>query len=88
MLKPKKNKRGQVGETISWIIATLVIIGIIILFLYISSLMGQLKTIGIGDLSSDYAKFNPLTQKTVLAEQLNSQNKNLIENILNQSNNG
>lgn len=84
----KCNKKAQVGETITWVVATIVIIGVMIIFLFISSLMAKLKSIGIGDLNPTLEKSNPLTTKTSLAEQLNSQNKDTIENILNKNNNG
>ena len=39
------NKRAQIGETMTWIIATIVIIVILIISIYISSLLGEAKSI-------------------------------------------
>jgi Na+-transporting methylmalonyl-CoA/oxaloacetate decarboxylase gamma subunit len=80
-----KNKRGQVGETISWVIATIVIIGVLLIFIYISTLMSKVKQISEIELSvsgSDI-KTELLTEKTSLAHQLaNNRNKEVIDNIL------
>jgi len=78
-------KKGQVGETTSWIVATIVIIGILIIFVYISILMSKVKTINIGELQiSDSGKGTGiLAEKNSLAHQLaNNKNKEMIDNIL------
>lgn len=88
MLKYKKTNRGQVGETISWVIATVVIIGILILFIYISILISKTKAIGLLNLQSDVAeKPEVLMQKTSFSHQLaGNLNKEIIDNILNEEN--
>jgi hypothetical protein len=74
--KKKKNKSGQTGETLSWVVATLVMVGILILFIYLSSLIGKTKSLTIGDVSSDLSKkIVVLSEKTSLAHSL-AQNKN------------
>lgn len=40
------NKRAQTGETITWIVATIIIVVLLIFFIYISSLYGKAKKIG------------------------------------------
>jgi hypothetical protein len=71
-----KNNKGQTGETISWVIATLVIIGILIIFIYLSTLIGKTKSLTIGDLGSDLSKKSVvLSEKTLLSHSL-AQNKN------------
>jgi hypothetical protein len=79
-----KSKKAQTGETISWVIATLVIIGILILFVYISTLMANVKTVSITDLNSDLAgKSLVLAEKTSLAYQLSGNtNKEVIDKII------
>ncbi len=82
------NRSGQVGETASWLIATLIIIGILIIFIYISVLMAKVKVIGIGNLESDLRKESQvLMMKTSLSHELaNDKNKEIIDNILKENN--
>lgn len=85
MLKSNlKTKRGQVGETVTWLIATLVIIGIMMLFIYVSYLMAQVKNIGVGNIEIGAEKsLDTISQKTTFAEQITeNKNKPTIDNIL------
>jgi TRAP-type mannitol/chloroaromatic compound transport system permease small subunit len=76
-------KKGQIGETVTWIIATLVIIGILIIFILVSSLMAKIKAIHVGDVKTDMKESNLVKEKTSFAYQLtNNKNKDIIENIL------
>jgi hypothetical protein len=78
------NKKGQTGETISWIIATIVIIGILILFIYLSTLLAKVKTIDVGNLRTDLSKNSlVLAEKTSIAHQLaGDKNKEVIDQII------
>ena len=40
-----KNKKGQVGETMTWIVATLIIIVVLTISIYVSSVLGEAKSI-------------------------------------------
>lgn len=82
----KISKRGQVGETITWLVATLIIVGILIIFIFFSVLMSKSKVIAIGDVKTDLTKESKsLDMKTFLAHQLaNNKNKEIIDNILKQ----
>ena len=81
------SKKGQIGETVTWIPATLIIIGILLIFIGISFLMSKSKAIGIGDVKIDLGKNSEhLAIKTSMAEQLNNQNKDKIENTLREQN--
>jgi uncharacterized membrane protein YobD (UPF0266 family) len=82
------SKRGQIGETVSWLIATLVIIGILILFIWASVLMANVKGVGIGNLQTDLAKESlVLTEKTALSNVImDNKNKDTIDNILQNEN--
>ena len=88
MLRDKNqlyNKKAQVGVTISWVIATIVIIGVLIIFIYISILMSKVKMINIGNLEipGSEKKIELLTEKTSLAHQLaGNRNQPMIDNIL------
>lgn len=42
-----KTKKGQTGETITWIVATIIIIVLLIFFIYVSSMFGKAKKIGV-----------------------------------------
>ncbi len=79
-----KNKRAQVGETVSWIIATLVIIGILIIFIYISVLMAKVKGGGIIGFKAESEKGNQiLSGKTLIAHNLaDNKNREMIDKII------
>jgi hypothetical protein len=79
-----KSKKGQAAETVSWLIATLVIVGILILFIYASVLMANVKGVSIGNLQTDLAKQSlVLTEKTNISNVIMSnKNKDTIDNIL------
>jgi len=80
----KSNKKAQTGETITWVIATIVIIGILILFIYVSTLLAKGKTIGVGNLKTDIPEYSlVLMTKTYIAHQLaENKSKEVIDNIL------
>jgi hypothetical protein len=83
-----KHKKAQVGESVTWIIATLIIIGVITIFIYISFLMAQTKNIDIANLQSGAIKnLDTVSQKTNFANQLeNNKNKEIIDNLLKNEN--
>jgi hypothetical protein len=76
----KCNKRAQIGETITWVVATLIIVAILVIFVVISIALGKTKNlasnrnVNVGESSLDLIK-----TKTEIAYTLNSQNKNKIE---------
>jgi hypothetical protein len=39
------NKKGQIGETVTWVIATVIIIVILVFFIFGASLLGETKDI-------------------------------------------
>ncbi len=79
-----KNKKAQIGETLSWVVATLVIIGILLIFIYISVLMSKVKIISVGNVKTDLEKESQiLNMKTSLSHKLvNNENKDIIDNLL------
>jgi len=83
-----KNRKAQIGETISWIIATIIIIGILIVFIYISILISKTKIIQTLSIQFDIAdKTELLNQKTSFSHQLaGNLNKEIIDNILEENN--
>jgi Na+-transporting NADH:ubiquinone oxidoreductase subunit NqrF len=84
------SKKAQIGETITWVFATLIIIGVVLIFIWISFLISKSKSISVEDVRMDLAKESEqLTTKTSIAEQLsNNENKLMIEDILKKQNGG
>ncbi|GAI63277.1 unnamed protein product, partial [marine sediment metagenome] len=41
----KKNKKAQIGETMTWVVATIIIIVILVISLYTTSLLAQTKKV-------------------------------------------
>jgi len=84
----RSNNKGQVGETMSWVVATLIIIGILIAFIYISVLMADLKKISLADIHTESEQgVDILSEKTVLAHTLaNNKDKQQIDQILGEKN--
>ena len=63
------NKRAQISEIMTWVVATIVILSILIVFIYASSLLAQkTKIIKAQDLKIDFEKeVNLLDTKTLIA---------------------
>jgi hypothetical protein len=40
------NKKAQIGETLTWLIATIIIVAILIFFIFGASVFGQTKNVG------------------------------------------
>ncbi len=74
------NKKAQVGEIVTWITATVIIILILILFIYASSIFAQkTKIVGVKNIKTEIKKeTNWLEMKTDFAYQLASQEDKLI----------
>jgi hypothetical protein len=83
----KFNRKAQIGETLSWVVATLIIVLILVIFVIASIALGKTKNlvsnrnVNVGDSEIDLIK-----TKTEIAYALNSQNKNEIENWINLEN--
>ncbi len=79
----EKNCKAQVGETLTWIVATLIIIFILVAFVYASVLMGKAKALNPQKLSIKFAETQAeiswVEMKTIFAYSLNDENKNKIE---------
>ena len=79
-----KSKRSQVGDTLTWLIATLIIIFILGIFIYIANGLAKANQISgtfkeLFSSNSDNDKVNWLNVKTNLAFDKNSDNKAEIE---------
>ncbi len=86
-----KNKKAQVGETLTWIVATLVIIGTLLIFVYGSILLAKSKSIGSGDIDNKIKSkvvnldVDWMDNKNEIAFSLNQDNKDKIEGWLNET---
>ena len=82
-----KSKKAAIGATMSWIIATLVIVGILLIFIYVSILLSKTKAVNIGNLKTDSREYSIFELKTSLAHQLaNNKNKGLIDDTIKEQN--
>lgn len=82
-----KSKQGQISQTLTWIVATVIIVGVLILFVYISSVMSNTKVVKVGEVKSDLtAESSVLSTKTSLAFKLNNTNQEMIDKILKEQN--
>jgi hypothetical protein len=83
----KFNKRGQVGQTLTWVVATLIIVGVLIFSIIFSVTLAGIKDWSgkkiWGTVGSDLNENSQILEtKTILAYELNSENKEQIEEIL------
>jgi len=86
-----KNKKAQVGETLTWIVATLVIIGTLLLFIYGSVALAKSKSIGSGGISNKIGSqvlgtdVDWIESKNEIAFSINPNDKEKIERWLNET---
>jgi len=70
------SKKAQIGETMTWVVATIIIIVTLIIFIYVSSLLKEIRNIKLPDLKIDSKEdVNWLEAKTSFAHSL-ADNKN------------
>ena len=70
------SKKAQIGETMTWVVATIIIVVTLIIFIYVSSLLKEIRNIKLPDLKIDSKEdVNWLETKTSFAHLL-SENKN------------
>jgi len=89
MQNNKFNKKAQIGETLTWGVATLIVIGILIVFLFFSSVLAtKTKILNIDDVKSDVEEKSPvLSIKTALAHYIaEDRNSEIINKILEEKN--
>ena len=77
------NKKAQIGETLTWVVATLIIIFVLIIFIYASVLMSKVKAINPNKLSIKFSetesKIGWVEVKTIFAYSLNDEDKKKID---------
>ncbi len=74
-----KNKKAQVGETATWIIATVVLVVILIVFLFISISLSKIKSLKADIKANSEDTTDWISLKTEMAYSINPENKNRIE---------
>lgn len=70
----KLNKKGQVGETVTWVVATLIIVIVLVSFIYASSVLSKVKILTSLSFESEL-EGNWMEKKMFFSENL-SGNKN------------
>lgn len=73
------NKKAQVGETVTWIIATIILIAILIIFLFISVSLSKIKLFNTNIKANSEESTDWINVKTDIAYSINSENKNRID---------
>ena len=74
-----KNKKAQVSDVLTWVVATLIIVFLIVGSIYISSLMGKSKSVEKSKIISAEDSVNWIETKTNFSLEINNANKDKIE---------
>lgn len=80
--KIKKDKKAQIGGTLSWFVATLIIIFILLIGIYAASILGKTKFMEF-DEKTEESSDSWLKIKNSFAFEKDSSNKETIDNWLN-----
>lgn len=85
----KRNKKAQVGETLTWIVATLVIIGTLLIFIYASIALAKVKSVNSGEVKTQIKQISTedidwIASKNQMAFSRNQENGNKIEVWINE----
>jgi ABC-type sulfate transport system permease component len=78
------NKKGEIPETFTWVFATPIIVGVLVLFLIISVMLFGVKSISIREVQSDVSDESPIfSMKTSLAHgSIGNLNKEAIDAVI------
>jgi len=80
LYRKKINKKAQLGEAITWVVATIIVFVILVIFIYAANAMGKLRSYFVSGGQASNEVGSMLKTKTELAFNLNNQNKIKIEN--------
>ena len=72
------SKKAQVGETVTWIVATIVLIAILLIFIFASSTLAKFKSFKVNLKDNSEEDVSWIDSKTKMAYSLNNANKNKI----------
>jgi hypothetical protein len=78
------NKKGQVGETVTWVVATIFLIVILLLFIYASVAMAKAKHLNANVKLGSGNSLDWASSKTQMAYAVSSLNKNKIQTWISQ----
>jgi len=93
----KSGKRGQISDTMTWVVATLIILAILLVFIYASYVFAKSKSIGrfakgvegfvngIFSSGDSNVEADWIKAKTSFAYKINQANKVLIEKWINEN---
>jgi len=81
------NKKAQIGESITWTAATLILIAILLIFIYASIILSGTKSFESPKEISSGDSVNWIEAKTILAYTLNDKNKMQIQEWIGEKNN-
>jgi hypothetical protein len=73
------NKKGQVSETMTWVIVTILLVVILLVFIYLSVALSKTKSLNANIKSGSENSVNWVNSKTQIAYSINSNNKNKIQ---------
>lgn len=80
-----KSKRADIGATLTWLIAILILAGIIIPSIFIATLMSHFKGVGFSEIAKDSGSSSVIDEKTYFANQIvSNENKESVDLILNE----
>jgi len=75
-----KNRRAQIAETMTWVVATIIIVVALLGFVYTASLLAKTKVPTFKDLKIEIEKEEDwISKKTDFAFSLNDENREMIE---------
>jgi len=83
-MQSRLNRRGQIGETTTWIVATLIIVVVLLIFIYASSALSKLKIVSYKE--PDEKDVDWVNEKTSFALERNNQDSNKINSWINEEN--
>ena len=72
------SKKAQVGETVTWIVATIVLIAILLIFIFASSILAKSKSLKVNFKANSEEDASWIDSKTQMAYSLNNANRNKI----------
>lgn len=72
------NKRAEIGESITWVVATVIILVVLTIFIFASNVLGKFQTISVSSGEKTLNSDNYLEIKTQKAFSINGNNKEII----------
>lgn len=79
------NKKAQVGESITWVVATIIVVVLLIIFIYASILLSKTKSLKFDIKANSEDSFDWINSKTQIAYSINNNNQNKIEGWISQN---